>query len=57
MSRHYLHTMTFDLFVSRVTVAVMSSERLEECERDLKIILEELQSEIYYKLPSNYGGR
>lgn len=35
----------------------MSSEGLEKCERELKVILEELQREISYQHPSNYGGK
>ena len=35
----------------------MSSESLEQCERELRVILRELQSEISYQTPSKYGGK
>lgn len=35
----------------------MSSESLEECERELRVILRELQTEISYQIPSKYGGK
>lgn len=34
----------------------MSSECLEECEKELKVILRELRNEISYQIPSKYGG-
>lgn len=34
----------------------MSLEELESSERELKAILNELQTELTYRIPSKYGG-
>ena len=35
----------------------MSSEGVEEREKKLAVILKELQDDISYQIPSNYGGQ